>query len=465
MSQYLKWRHFIMKKKLRESILYIRLIRPLIHFLLIMISFYGIYKLRSHTDLIPFIRLRIPVLNLLETNIFALISWIIFVIIWAFNWIYKLFKPIHGYYKKFIKTWMIWLIWISFISYFWYGFFFVNGISRFVLIRWWISSWLLITIFDIIINIVNSKLEKKTPYKIKILYTNIKFYERIAENFEWYKIYETSWVLLEEDHLPDLSDADIILTIWSLEKGILQKIVDYTRLNEKDYYSIPTSYFLDDLIYTPERLWPILAFEYKPSPLDWRFRVLKRLFDIIFCSIFLLLFWWVYLLIAVFIYINDWWPVIYKSIRTWKWWKPFSMYKFRSMVKNAEKLKEKLINQNERKWPLFKITNDPRILFWWKLLRKTSLDELPQIINILKWDMSVVWPRPHLPEEVEKYTWWQKRLLSIKPWITWYSQIFGRDRLDFDEEAKLDLYYIQNWNIFLDIYVIVSTIKVVFDWK
>jgi lipopolysaccharide/colanic/teichoic acid biosynthesis glycosyltransferase len=79
--------------------------------------------------------------------------------------------------------------------------------------------------------------------------------------------------------------------------------------------------------------------------------------------------------------------------------------------------------------------------------------------------MSIVGPRPHLPEEVSKYKYWQKRLLSVKPWITGYAQIFWRDRLDFDEEAKLDLYYIQNRSIFLDLYVILMTLKVIFRWR
>jgi lipopolysaccharide/colanic/teichoic acid biosynthesis glycosyltransferase len=153
------------------------------------------------------------------------------------------------------------------------------------------------------------------------------------------------------------------------------------------------------------------------------------------------------------------------SWRTWRWWHWFYMYKFRSMVKNADDIKDQLKDKNERKWPLFKISNDPRISWWWKILRKTSLDEIPQMVNVLIWDMSIVWPRPHLPEEVENYKWWHKRLLSIKPWITWYAQVLGRDKLEFDEEAKLDLYYIQNWNMFLDIYVIVNTFKVIFSWR
>jgi lipopolysaccharide/colanic/teichoic acid biosynthesis glycosyltransferase len=95
-------------------------------------------------------------------------------------------------------------------------------------------------------------------------------------------------------------------------------------------------------------------------------------------------------------------------------------------------------------------------------MRKTSLDELPSLVSVLVGTMSLVWPRPHMTHEVEKYDWWHKRLLSIKPGITGYAQLFGRDKLPFDEEAKLDLYYIQHWSMILDWYVLVGTVKVVF---
>jgi lipopolysaccharide/colanic/teichoic acid biosynthesis glycosyltransferase len=100
-----------------------------------------------------------------------------------------------------------------------------------------------------------------------------------------------------------------------------------------------------------------------------------------------------------------------------------------------------------------------------RFLRKTSLDELPQLFCIFRWTMSLVWPRPHLPNEVKNYESRQKRLLSIKPGITWYAQVFGRDNLDFEEEAKLDLYYIQNWSLFLDAYIVLATFWVVFKGK
>ena len=136
----------------------------------------------------------------------------------------------------------------------------------------------------------------------------------------------------------------------------------------------------------------------------------------------------------------------------WYWWKA------------ADDLYAKLIasDANNRKWVLPKIKDDPRVTRVWKFLRKSSLDELPQLFQVLWWSMSLVWPRPHLPNEVAQYEDWERRVLSIKPWITWYAQVFGRDNLPFSEEAKLDLYYIQNRSIGMDIYVIFATFWVVF---
>jgi lipopolysaccharide/colanic/teichoic acid biosynthesis glycosyltransferase len=101
----------------------------------------------------------------------------------------------------------------------------------------------------------------------------------------------------------------------------------------------------------------------------------------------------------------------------------------------------------------------------WKFLRKTSLDELPNLFSVITGTMSLVWPRPHLPCEIEKYKDWQKRLLSIKPGITGYAQIFGRDNLSFDDEARLDLYYIQHRSLLMDLYIILRTFGVIFKWK
>jgi lipopolysaccharide/colanic/teichoic acid biosynthesis glycosyltransferase len=135
--------------------------------------------------------------------------------------------------------------------------------------------------------------------------------------------------------------------------------------------------------------------------------------------------------------------------------------------KQADELYQKLIDSdaNNRKGILPKIKDDPRITRVGKFLRKTSLDELPQLFQILTGKMSLVGPRPHLPEEVARYEPRMRRVLSIKPGITGYSQVFGRDNLPFEEEAKLELYYIQNWSLAMDLYVIFATFGVVFKGR
>jgi exopolysaccharide biosynthesis polyprenyl glycosylphosphotransferase len=139
----------------------------------------------------------------------------------------------------------------------------------------------------------------------------------------------------------------------------------------------------------------------------------------------------------------------------------FLCYKFRTMVVNAENLKESLMSQNEQDGPVFKIKNDPRITPIGRFLRKTSLDELPQFINVLKGNMSIVGPRPPIPSEVKQYERWQNRRLSMKPGITCIWQVSGRNNIPFDQWMKLDMQYIDNWSLKLDLIILIKTFKVV----
>jgi exopolysaccharide biosynthesis polyprenyl glycosylphosphotransferase len=140
----------------------------------------------------------------------------------------------------------------------------------------------------------------------------------------------------------------------------------------------------------------------------------------------------------------------------------FLCYKFRTMVVNAEQLKESLMSQNEQEGPVFKIKNDPRVTSIGRFLRKTSLDELPQLINVLKGDMSLVGPRPPIPSEVKQYKRWQTRRLSMKPGITCIWQVSGRNNIPFEQWMKLDMQYIDNWSLKLDLVILLKTVKVVF---
>ncbi len=169
----------------------------------------------------------------------------------------------------------------------------------------------------------------------------------------------------------------------------------------------------------------------------------------------------VFLFIALFIKLDSRGPIFFKQERCGVNGRRFTLYKFRTMVVDAEKMREELADANEMDGPVFKIKDDPRITLIGKFLRKTSLDELPQLINILKGEMSVVGPRPPLPSEVEKYKPWQRRRLSMKPGLTCIWQVSGRNGVDFEKWMRMDLEYIDNWSLLLDMKLIFSTIKVV----
>lgn len=157
-------------------------------------------------------------------------------------------------------------------------------------------------------------------------------------------------------------------------------------------------------------------------------------------------------------------PVLFTQWRTGKGGKRFRMYKFRTMVPNAEELKAKYAHLNELQWPDFKITNDPRITRIGKFLRKTSLDELPQLLNVLKGEMSLVGPRP-TSFGSETYKLWQTERLDVMPGITGLWQITGRAQLEFDDRLRLDIAYIERRSIWFDLNILARTVFAVFRQK
>jgi lipopolysaccharide/colanic/teichoic acid biosynthesis glycosyltransferase len=157
-------------------------------------------------------------------------------------------------------------------------------------------------------------------------------------------------------------------------------------------------------------------------------------------------------------------PVIFKQLRTGKGGRRFEMYKFRTMIPNAEELKSQFAHLNELQWPDFKITDDPRITPFGKFLRKTSLDELPQLINVLRGDMSLVGPRP-TSFGPETYKLWHTSRLDVMPGITGLWQIFGRAQLEFDDRLRLDIAYIERASLWLDIQILLLTVIAAFQQR
>ena len=193
--------------------------------------------------------------------------------------------------------------------------------------------------------------------------------------------------------------------------------------------------------------------------------IAKRVMDITLILLAMPILLPVYLLIAVLIKIespNG--PVIFAQDRTGKHGKRFKMYKFRSMVPNAEQLKKELAHLNELKWPDFKITNDPRVTRIGNILRKTSLDELPQLLNVLKGDMSLVGPRP-TSFSADTYDLWQTARLDVTPGVTGLWQIIGRGDTEFRERLRLDIAYIKHQSLWLDVQILIRTVWAVFSQR
>ncbi|MBI1823075.1 MAG: sugar transferase [Nitrospirae bacterium] len=205
---------------------------------------------------------------------------------------------------------------------------------------------------------------------------------------------------------------------------------------------------------------PLLTFS--TVPYNEFLLLIKRIMDVIVSTFLIVALIPIYGIIVFLIKISSPGPVFFKQIRVGRNGRHFGLYKFRSMVINAEEQKRDLAVLNEMDGPVFKIKNDPRITSMGKWLRKTSLDEIPQFWNVLVGEMSLVGPRPPLPEEVAHYKRWQKRKLSMKPGITCLWQISGRNRnINFEEWMNLDLKYIDNWSLKLDMEIFLKTIPVV----
>jgi exopolysaccharide biosynthesis polyprenyl glycosylphosphotransferase len=212
---------------------------------------------------------------------------------------------------------------------------------------------------------------------------------------------------------------------------------------------------------------PVIAI--KNTPLDGWGKIIKRVFDIIISGIGIIITSPILLLTAIAIKLESRGPIIFKNERVGHEG-DFNVYKFRYMkleyctgtqnpnVEKALEIEKKLIeNQSVRRGPLYKIKNDPRKTRVGRIIEPLSIDELPQLFNVFKGDMSLVGPRPHQPREVQKYEKWQKRTLSIKPGVTGLAQISGRSDLSFSDEARLDIFYIENWSMWLDIEILFKT--------
>ena len=229
-------------------------------------------------------------------------------------------------------------------------------------------------------------------------------------------------------------DEGRIVRIPMAEPGVL---LPGGRLEEFD--GIP----VQSLVYGPDRVLSMIA---------------KRTIDVFLAAAGLLVLTPVLLLVALAIRLQDGSPILFRQTRLGLHGRPFQVVKFRTMVADAEALLAELEGQNEINGPAFKVTDDPRLTATGRWLRRTSIDELPQLWNVLRGEMSIVGPRPPLPREVDQYDIWHRRRLSMQPGITGLWQVAARREPDFDRWVRLDLDYIDRWSLWLDLKIMVRTI-------
>lgn len=299
--------------------------------------------------------------------------------------------------------------------------------------------------------------DKSTEILLKELHHKPNLGYRLVYHFNDLNLNEISDIVARQD----------VEAIWlggdDYTKDELLEIADYCEEKHLAFRFVPNLFQTLTANIDIEMMAGVPLIELKRTPLDGWGKVLKRIMDVIGAIFGIVLFSPIFIVSAILIKINSSGPMVVKLKRI-SLGKEFELYKFRSMIDNAHVLKEQLLAHNEREGagPLFKMKNDPRITSVGKYLRKFRIDELPQFFNVLKGEMSLVGPRPHEPEEVAKYQKHHKKLLTIKSGITGMAQVSGSSDLPFEDEVKLDTYYIENWSLPLDFKIILKTVAILF---
>jgi exopolysaccharide biosynthesis polyprenyl glycosylphosphotransferase len=315
--------------------------------------------------------------------------------------------------------------------------------------------------------------------------SSLPFIDTLLSNKEWgYRIialftsshkiketYEKAIILLPEEYLEvlnDLMEVDIIdEVLYVKSKVVPSEVRNVVRSCEELGVVFRLKYEdnkinLTNAIKTnigSEKFLNFINIPHNPYAL-----ALKKIMDINISLVLIICLSPVILTIALLIKLTSPGPVIYKQTRVGLRGRMFNLYKFRTMVENAEILRKELEDENEADGPVFKIKDDPRITRIGKFLRKTGLDELPQLFNILKGEMSLIGPRPPVPSETQQYKRWQLRRLSVKPGLSCFWQIKpDRNNIKFEKWMEMDLAYIDNWSLRLDFIILLKTIKTVFQ--
>lgn len=358
--------------------------------------------------------------------------------------------------------------------------------SRFILVAAYVLALVLVTVSRMVVRRVQSLLLRQGYGVYRVVVVGNGQYGALLADLIQRKpqlgyrlvdhIEQPRWDILEKLHqrtgLDELIQADSSLP---MEDSLM--LLDFCDQYKLDYRYVPNLFETQATNVRFQQMNGVPLVELARTPLDGWGRITKRSLDILLAGVGLVFLSPLLLLIAGMLKLDSAGPVLYRQTRTGRHKKEFEILKFRTMYlpyclgeqyggKTAEEMDRQLRQKtNERTGPLFKMRNDPRITRIGRFLRRWRLDEFPQLFTVLRGEMSLVGPRPHLPKEVARYTKHHRKLFEVKPGITGMAQVHGSSSLSFDEEVKLDLGYIENWSLKLDIILLLKTLRLLLTDK
>jgi exopolysaccharide biosynthesis polyprenyl glycosylphosphotransferase len=260
--------------------------------------------------------------------------------------------------------------------------------------------------------------------------------------------------------------GQVVIALPSTSHAAIMRIVDHCRRAGVHFWLVPDLYEMSLGQLDIDTVSGIPLMGMKESAIRGVNFFVKRVMDVSISFVLVVVFSWLFALLALCIKLDDpAGPVLFRQTRVGRGGKEFTALKFRSMRHGADKLLEELLARNEAEGPIFKMRDDPRRTRVGRLLRRTSLDELPQLFNVLRGEMSLVGPRPPTPREVALYEDWQRQRLEALPGITGLWQVAGRSELGFSEQVLLDITYIENWSLGLDVRILLGTIPAVLSGR
>lgn len=482
---------------MKKSEIIFGVLRIPVDFLMITLAFFTAYAVRKSHDLIPYYEQTADLTSFPDTivytntvTIFGIALLILLIIYGSYS-----FKIYNTYSREGKSVLHAWLTWVGLMLLY---YFIIRDFpfSRLVIIFGWIFSFLFLLIGRAIIKAIQKLLLKYDIGTRRIIIVGYNaLTKKILPQFikdDQYKVlgiinnrkiqeldlkkYKTKYLGTMEDLknvIKRLKVDEIIHAVSEAEEEKNIRLMELCRETHTLYHFIPGQLELHKSKVDIQLINDCPLISVKTTPLEGWGRITKRIFDVISSTLALIMLSPFMVIVGALIKFDSKGPIIFSklddgspSLRVGEKGNLFTFYKFRSMHDKTHGLRyTKLASSNKRTGPYFKVANDPRITRLGRILRKYDIDEWPNFWSVLKGDMSIVGPRPHLPDEVERYDKEHRFVLSIKPGITGISQVSGRSNLDFEEEVALDTFYIENWSLWLDIKICLRTVWVIIRGK